>query len=64
MKIRAALTGRISRICVYCSSWRARANEDESGDHQITREVAVRMQKTSRDNDSKMDLRSGALGTM
>lgn len=64
MKIRAALMGRISRICVYCSSWSARANEDVSGDHQIASEIAPRTEKTGRDNDSKVDSRSGALGTM
>jgi hypothetical protein len=63
-KIKAALMGRIRRMCVYCSSWRARAKVEISGDHQIAREIKRRIKKRARDNKLKLDSWSGALSTM
>jgi hypothetical protein len=63
-KIKAALMGRISKMCVYCSSWSASANEDVSGDHQTVREIAPRTEKTATGNGLKVESRYGALGTM
>jgi hypothetical protein len=63
-KIKAALMGRISSRCVYWSSCRASENEDESGHHQIAREIAQRMKKTGSGGNLKVDSPFGALGTM
>lgn len=63
-KINAPLIGRMSRMCVYWSSPKARAKEDVSGTHQITREIAPRMKKTASEDNLKADSRFGALGTM
>jgi len=63
-KIKAALMGRISRMCVYCSSWSASTNEAVSGDRQIASEIALRMEKACRDKDAEVDCVFGERGTM
>ena len=63
-KIKAQLIGRMSKMYVYWSLPKARAKEDVSGTHQITREIAPRMEKTGSGNNLKADSRFGTLGTM
>jgi hypothetical protein len=63
-KIKAPLIGRISRMCVYWSSPKARAKEDVSGTHQINKEIVPRMKKTGSGNNLEANSRFGALGTM
>src|ERR1022692_37533 len=62
--VRAALMGRISRMCVYWSLCRAISNNDLSGPHQIAREVAPRVPKTVSDAKLEIDSRFEALCTM
>jgi aldehyde dehydrogenase (NAD+) len=63
-KIRTRLTGRISRMCVYCSSVRAKLNEEVRGPHQIARETATRMPKTRSGDKLAFDSRPVLPGTM
>jgi hypothetical protein len=53
-KINTALTGRMRRMWVYCSSLDARENEDVRGVHQIASERAVRAINTGPDDDLKL----------
>ena len=49
---------------MYCSSRRARANEDVSGPHQIAKEIAARMEKTRSGGTLEIDFRFGISDTV
>lgn len=63
-KIKAALTGRISNICVYWSSRRASANVDVRALHQIAKEIETRIEKRRAGDERKIDSRSEILSTV
>jgi hypothetical protein len=51
-------------MCVYWSSFKASANVDVSGPHQIMREIAPRMPKTGSGGNLEIDSWLGLLGKM
>jgi hypothetical protein len=61
--IKATLTGRISKMCVYWSSRRASAKEEVRGFHQITKEIAHKTEKRKSGETLEMDSRAELVST-
>ena len=53
--INVTLTGRISNMCVYRSSRKARASVEMRGLHQISKEIAPRMEKRKSGDNLEVD---------
>ena len=63
-RIKATLIGRMSKTCVYCSSCNANANHPPSGLHQRATATALRMKKTRRGEDLRIDFEFGLVANV
>jgi hypothetical protein len=62
--MKAALMGRMSRICVYCSSCRAKANREPRALHHRTTEIATRETNVKSGTDLSIGPLFGTLATI